>query len=110
MVLKLVADPRVEASIRRLKAMGLDVEVYAPSNNEVLIKITGKSILNYLIRKLNKAIAYPNKDVFYDFEMDAMMIYMWRGRRRKTVTVEEEEKEEGGGENNGGGERGNGNA
>jgi len=111
MVLKLLADPRVEASIRRLKAMGLDVEVHAPSNNEVLIRITGKSILNYLVRKLSKAVAYPNKDVFYDFEMDAMIIYMWRGKRGKFVTVEEEEREEGGGENGGGGEeRDNGNA
>jgi hypothetical protein len=87
----LMADPRVEASIRRLKAMGLEVEVLQPSNNEVLIKVTGRSILNYLVRKLTKAITYPNKDVFYDFEKDSMFIYMWRGRPRKTITVVEEE-------------------
>jgi len=103
---KLVADPRVEASIRRLKAMGLEVEVLQPSGNEVLIRITGRSILNYLVRKLTKAITYPNKDVFYDFEKDAMFIYMWRGRPRKTVAVvvEEEVPEEG--EGSGGGEEG----
>jgi tRNA U38,U39,U40 pseudouridine synthase TruA len=92
----LIADPRVEASIRRLKAMGLEVEVHQESSNEVLIKITGRSILNYLVRKLMKAITYPNKDVWFDFERDAMFIYMWRGKPRKAVTaVEEEVAEEG---------------
>jgi hypothetical protein len=85
MVLKLATDPRVEASIRRLKAMGLEVEVYQPSNNEVLIKITGASVLNYLVRKMNKAITYPAKDIWYDFDSDAMFIYMWRGKPRKNV-------------------------
>jgi hypothetical protein len=105
----LMADPRVEASIRRLKAMGLEVEVLQPSSNEVLIKVTGRSILNYLVRKLMKAITYPNKDVFYDFEKDSMFIYMWRGRPRKTITVVEEEVLEEGeegerGEEGGGGD------
>jgi hypothetical protein len=104
----LVADPRVEASIRRLKAMGLEVEVHQPSNNEVLIKITGRSILNYLVRKLTKAITYPAKDIWYDFDSDAMFIYMWRGKPRRTVTVIEEEVLEGVEGDVGGGEGGSG--
>jgi hypothetical protein len=106
----LVADPRVEASIRRLKAMGLEVEVLQPSSNEVLIKVTGRSILNYLVRKLTKAITYPSKEVWYDFDSDAMFIYMWRGRPRKAVTViEEEVVEEGEGDVRGGEEGSGGN-
>jgi len=102
----LMADPRVEASIRRLKAMGLEVEVHQESSNEVLIKVTGRSILNYLVRKLMKAITYPSKDIWYDFERDSMFIYMWRGRPRKTVTVIEEEVLEEGDEGGGGEEGG----
>lgn len=59
-------DPRVQKSIRRLKSMGLGVYAYLKNENEAVILVDEISIINYIIKRVQEAVTYPNKKVYYD--------------------------------------------
>jgi len=71
-------DPRVQKSIRRLKSMGLGVYAYLKNEDEAVILIDELSIINYIIRKIQEAVTYPNKKVFYDNTNKVIRIEVWR--------------------------------
>jgi len=62
----------VQASIRRLKAMGLNVVVSPENQDELFIFIP----IDDLIRLISKHITYPNKEV--SFKMPYITIYLFR--------------------------------
>lgn len=69
---QLTKNSVVEASIRRLKAMGLNVSLIPDGDNEAYIIIP----VNDLIEMLRKSITYQNKKI--TFEKDLIVIYIWR--------------------------------
>jgi hypothetical protein len=62
----------IEASLRRLRAMGLDVHLLPESNNECFIFIR----LSSLVDIIRKQVTYQNKKI--TLEKDFIVIYLWR--------------------------------
>jgi len=65
-------NPQVEKAIRRLKNMGLTVEVLSSGDKEVYIFITLRSLANLI----DKHIKYKNKKI--TIEGDYLVIYLWK--------------------------------
>jgi len=65
-------DARVQKAIRRLKAMGLNVNILQLTPKEGFIFIS----LDSLCRLIKKQIKYPNTKV--EVESNQMVIYVWR--------------------------------
>jgi len=72
-------NDQVEASIRRLKAMGLKVQLIPMTNDWVVIAIDYMSILNYIRRAVTKAISYPKHFILLDDELKLLEVHLWRG-------------------------------
>jgi hypothetical protein len=70
---ELVHDNRVLKAIARLKAMGLEVSLYTPNPDEVLLFITLPSLAQLIERR----IEYPKREV--GLADDMMVIHFWRG-------------------------------
>ena len=69
---KLVNNPVIEKSVRRLRAMGLNVHILPESDNEAYIFITVDSILKLIGSK----IRFPNKKLY--IEDNFLVIRVWR--------------------------------
>jgi len=74
----LLDDPRIQASLRRLRSLGLVAHVEEISDSKLVLLISGKSILNYVIRRVNDAITYPRRSIYYDEENDVLVIKVER--------------------------------
>ncbi len=70
---QLAQDKRVEASLDRLKAMGLKVDLEIISPNEIAIIIPVKDI----IKIINRRITYPLKESA--IMSNLMVIHLWKG-------------------------------
>jgi len=70
---QLAQDKRVEASLDKLKAMGLRVRLDIISPNEVAILIPVKDI----VALINRRITYPLKESA--MISDLMVIHLWKG-------------------------------
>ena len=72
MVKSLVTHPQVEKAIRRLKNMGLKVNVLQGGDREVYIFVD----LNSVAKLIEKQIMFPNKKV--TIEDGYIVIFMWK--------------------------------
>lgn len=70
---RLEFDKRIEASMDRLRAMGLKFYIETPSDNECFIVIDMKSV----VKLIDSKITYPNRRTY--LEGDYMIIHFWRG-------------------------------
>lgn len=75
-------DPRVQASIRRLKAMGLKFEATVIDKDTIAIGFDIESIIRYIERTLYSNITYPNKYVFIDRNLNVLMVFISRSADR----------------------------
>ena len=75
-------DPRVQASIRRLKAMGLKFETTVIDKDTIAIGFDIESIIRYIERTLYSNITYPNKYVFIDRNLNVLMVFISRSAER----------------------------
>jgi len=73
-----IDDPRVQASLRRLKAMGLRYEITQADANTLIMVIDTESIINYIIRRMYELITYPKKKIYHDQEEDVLVIKIER--------------------------------
>jgi hypothetical protein len=62
----------IEASLRRLRAMGLDVRLLPESNDECFVFIRLQSLIDII----KKQVTYQNKKI--TLEKDFIVIYLWR--------------------------------
>ncbi len=62
----------VQKSLRRLKAMGLNVRVYSDNPNEVYLFIDLESVT----KLIDKHITYPARKVY--MEDKYIVVYLWR--------------------------------
>jgi len=74
----ILQDTRVQASLRRLKAMGLRVEADEVDEDTVVIAVDMESVDKYLERTLYSNITYPNKYVFLDPNTRTLLIFLSR--------------------------------
>ena len=74
----ILQDNRVQASLRRLKAMGLRVEADEVDEDTVVIAVDMESVDRYLERTLYSNITYPNKYVFLDPNTRTLLIFLSR--------------------------------
>jgi hypothetical protein len=70
---RLEFDKRVEASMDRLRAMGLKFYVETMGDNECYIVIDMKSV----VRLIDSKITYPSRRTYLEGEY--MIIHFWRG-------------------------------
>jgi hypothetical protein len=73
-----IDDPRVQASLRRLKSMGLRYEITQVDTNTLIMVIEAESIINYIIRRMYELITYPKKKIYYDQDEDVLVIKIER--------------------------------
>ena len=72
MAKSLITHPQVEKAIRRLKNMGLKVNVLEGGSKEVYIFID----LNSVAKLIEKQIMFPNKKV--TIEDNYIVVYLWK--------------------------------
>lgn len=73
--MQMAKHAQVEKALRRLRQMGLSVNILPEGDNEAYIFITLDSIL----KLIEKQMTYPNRKVYY--EKPFMIIQVWRGSR-----------------------------
>ena len=78
----ILQDTRVQASLRRLKAMGLRVEADEVDEDTVVIAVDMESVDRYLERTLYSNITYPNKYIFLDPNTRTLLIFLSRSSNR----------------------------
>lgn len=72
-------DHRIQASLRRLRAMGLAVYASTVDDNRAVILVDIESILRYIVRKIDQATSYPNKRIVVDRVNNVIRMEVWRG-------------------------------
>ncbi len=78
-------DPRVIASINRLRHLGLSVIVDNPNPNLVVILIDNESLVKTIKNMIAKSVSYPKYFIYLDKETNVMGLYIWKGEKPKIV-------------------------
>jgi hypothetical protein len=78
----LLQDHRVQASLRRLKAMGLKIETDQLDVDTVIIAVDMESVEKYIERTLYANITYPNKYVYLEPNTRTLLIFLSRSTSR----------------------------
>ena len=78
----ILADQRLQASLRRLKAMGLKFYTSVIDNDSVVITFDMDSVAEYLRRAVESRITFPNKLVVYDKETNVLAIFISRSAKK----------------------------
>ena len=78
----LLQDHRVQASLRRLKAMGLKIETDLLDTDTVVIAVDMESVEKYIERTLYANITYPNKYVYLEPNTRTLLIFLSRSTSR----------------------------
>lgn len=88
----ILQDHRIQASLRRLKAMGLKVETEQLDVNTVVIAVDMESVERYIERTLYGTITYPNKYIFFEPRTRTLLIFISRSASRIKEISEKYEK------------------
>ena len=78
--MSVLKDVRVEKGIRRLRAMGLKVHLHLKNENEGYIFIDVDSVIQYIIRQIDKSLKYPKRRIYYDKDLNVVAIHVWKGK------------------------------
>lgn len=78
----ILQDPRVQASLRRLKAMGLKVETEMIDVDTVVIAVDMESVDRYIERTLYSNVTYPNKYIYLEPKTRTLLIFISRSANR----------------------------
>jgi len=90
----LLQDHRIQASLRRLKSMGLKIETDLLDQDTVVIAVDMESVDKYIERTLYSNITYPNKYVFLEPRTRTLLIFLSRSANRIKELKEEYKPEE----------------
>jgi len=69
----------IQASLQKLRNIGLRASVIEFNENWIAITVTSESIINYITRTVEKYITYPNHFVEYDQDTKMLVIHFWKG-------------------------------
>jgi chromosome condensin MukBEF MukE localization factor len=78
----ILEDPRIQASLRRLKAMGLKVVTDLLDPHTVVIAIDMDSVDKYIERTLYSNITYPNKYIYLEPRTRTLLVFISRSASR----------------------------
>jgi chromosome condensin MukBEF MukE localization factor len=78
----ILEDPRIKASLRRLKAMGLKVATDLLDPHTVVIAVDMDSVEKYIERTLYSSITYPNKYIYLEPRTRTLLIFISRSASR----------------------------
>ena len=78
----ILQDTRVQASLRRLKAMGLKVEADEIDKDTVVIAVDMESVDKYIERTLYSNITYPNKYIHLNSNTKTLLVFLSRSSNR----------------------------
>jgi hypothetical protein len=90
----LLQDHRIQASLRRLKSMGLKIETDLLDQDTVVIAVDMESVEKYIERTLYSNITYPNKYVYLEPKTRTLLIFLSRSANRIKELKEEYKPEE----------------
>ncbi|OYT55248.1 MAG: hypothetical protein B6U76_06570 [Desulfurococcales archaeon ex4484_217_2] len=76
--MNVLQDARVQKGIRRLRAMGLKVHLHFKSENEGYVFIDMLSVIQYIIRTIDKNLKYPKRRIYYDRDLNVIAIHVWK--------------------------------
>jgi hypothetical protein len=74
----ILQDPRIQASLRRLRAMGLKVATDLIDSDTAVIAIDMDSVEKYIERTLYASITYPNKYVYFEPRTRTLLVFISR--------------------------------
>ena len=78
----ILQDPRIQASLRRLKAMGLRVETEMIDPDTAVIAVDMDSVDKYIERTLYSSITYPNKYIYLEPRTRTLLVFISRSASR----------------------------
>ena len=78
----ILQDPRIQASLRRLKAMGLSVATEMIDSDTAVIAIDMDSVEKYIERTLYSSITYPNKYIYLEPRTRTLLVFISRSANR----------------------------
>jgi len=90
----LLQDHRIQASLRRLKSMGLKIETDLLDQDTVIIAVDMESVERYIERTLYSNITYPNKYVYLEPKTRTLLIFLSRSSNKIKEIKEEYKPEE----------------
>jgi hypothetical protein len=90
----LLQDHRVQASLRRLKAMGLRVETDQIDVDTVVIAVDMETVDKYIERTLYANITYPNKYIYLEPNTRTLLIFLSRSTNRIKEISQKYKREE----------------
>jgi len=90
----LLQDHRIQASLRRLKSMGLKIETDLLDQDTVVIAVDMESVERYIERTLYSNITYPNKYVYLEPKTRTLLIFLSRSSNRIKELKEEYKPED----------------
>jgi len=90
----LLQDHRVQASLRRLKGMGLRVETDQIDADTVVIAVDMETVDKYIERTLYANITYPNKYVYLEPNTRTLLIFLSRSTNRIKEISQKYKREE----------------
>ena len=90
----MLQDHRIQASLRRLKSMGLKIETDLLDQDTVVIAVDMESVDKYIERTLYSNITYPNKYVYLEPRTRTLLIFLSRSANRIKELKEEYKPED----------------
>lgn len=90
----LLQDHRIQASLRRLRSMGLKIETDSLDQDTVVIAVDMESVEKYIERTLYSNITYPNKYVYLEPRTRTLLIFLSRSANRIKELKEEYKPED----------------
>jgi hypothetical protein len=78
----ILQDPRIQASLRRLKAMGLKVVTDLLDADTAVIAVDMDSVEKYIERTLYSSITYPNKYIYLEPKTRTLLVFISRSASR----------------------------
>lgn len=78
----ILKDPRVRASLERLKALGIKTYNVAVDEDTIAIILDVESIINYIRKTIDAKVTYPNKHFIYDKELLVFAVVLSRSAKK----------------------------
>jgi len=69
----------IQASLQKLRNIGLRASTLEFNDNWIAVTVTSESVIDYLTRVVEKYITYPQHYVEYDPQSKLLIIHFWKG-------------------------------
>lgn len=78
----LMSDQRIQASIRRLRSMGLKVYTIQIDEDTILLAVDVDSMIEYIRKTVESRITFPNKTTVFDKDNFVLGVLISRSSKR----------------------------